>query len=45
VYNPSNDFEWENLGIIRLVHCMPEMMIMYDRKTWGYSGASIINDD
>jgi len=40
VYDSPNDFERENWLISRLVHCMPEM-IMYDRKTWGYSGASM----
>jgi hypothetical protein len=45
VYDPPNDFEWENLLISRRVHCMPEMMMIYDRMAWGYSGASIINDD
>jgi hypothetical protein len=44
VNNPSDNFERENLLISRVVHCMPEMMI-YDRMAWGYSGASIINDD
>jgi hypothetical protein len=45
VYDPPNDFEWENLGISRLVHCIArndDVLIERDGATPGHQ---FINDD